>query len=72
MGILAPGGTPANVVDRLNGAINKGLRSAGLAASMTELGFEAKIGTSQDFAAFIADEAPKWSAIVKASGAKVD
>jgi hypothetical protein len=39
---------------------------------MTELGFEAKIGTSQDFAAFIADEAPKWSAIVKASGAKVD
>jgi tripartite-type tricarboxylate transporter receptor subunit TctC len=72
MGVLAPAGTPANVVDRLNGALNKGLRSASLAASMTELGFEAKIGTPQDFAAFIVDEAPKWSAIVKASGAKVD
>jgi hypothetical protein len=38
---------------------------------MTELGFEAKIGSAQDFAAFIAEEAPKWAAIVKASGAKV-
>jgi tripartite-type tricarboxylate transporter receptor subunit TctC len=72
MGILAPAGTPANLVDNLNGAINEGLRSAKLAAEMTELGFEAKIGTPRDFAAFIADEAPKWSAIVQASGAKVD
>jgi tripartite-type tricarboxylate transporter receptor subunit TctC len=72
MGILAPAGTPANLVDKLNGTINEGLRSVKLAADMTELGFEAKIGTPQDFAAFIADEAPKWSAIVQASGAKVD
>jgi tripartite-type tricarboxylate transporter receptor subunit TctC len=72
MGILAPAGTPTSVVDRLNGAINESLSSTRLAASMTELGFEAKIGSPHDFAAFIAGEAPKWSAIVRESGAKVD
>jgi tripartite-type tricarboxylate transporter receptor subunit TctC len=72
MGILAPAGTPASVVDSLNGAINENLCSTRLAASMTELGFETKIGSPHDFAAFIAGEAPKWSAIVRESGAKVD
>jgi tripartite-type tricarboxylate transporter receptor subunit TctC len=72
MGTLAPAGTPAMLVDKLNGEINEGLRSAKFAASMRELGFEPKIGTPQDCAAFIADESPKWSAIVQASGAKVD
>jgi len=72
MGILAPAGTPASVVDRLNGAINESLSSTQLAASMTELGFEAKIGSPHDFAALIAGEAPKRSAIVRESGAKVD
>jgi tripartite-type tricarboxylate transporter receptor subunit TctC len=38
---------------------------------MAELGFETQIGSPQDFATFIAQEAPRWAAIVKASGAKV-
>jgi tripartite-type tricarboxylate transporter receptor subunit TctC len=36
--------------------------------SMAKLGFEAKIGTPQDFAAFIAEEIPRWAEIVKATG----
>jgi len=72
MGMLAPAGTPAPVLDKLNSEINRSLRSAELAASMSELGFEPKIGTPQEFARFIADESPRWSAMVKASGAKVD
>jgi Tripartite tricarboxylate transporter family receptor len=58
--------------DKLNSEINQSLRSGELAASMSELGFEPKIGTPQEFARFIADESPRWSAMVKASGAKVD
>jgi tripartite-type tricarboxylate transporter receptor subunit TctC len=72
MGMLGPAGTPRSVVDKLNGEINEGLRSAKMAASMRDLGFEAKIGTPQDFADLISIEAPRWSAIVKASGAIVD
>ncbi len=72
MGMLAPAGTPAELVNKLNDEINKSLKSPKLVSAMTELGFEAQIGSPQDFAAFIAEEAPKWAAIVKASGARVD
>jgi tripartite-type tricarboxylate transporter receptor subunit TctC len=39
-------------------------------ASMRKLGFESRIGSSQDFAAFVATEIPRWTAVVKASGVK--
>jgi tripartite-type tricarboxylate transporter receptor subunit TctC len=39
---------------------------------MAKLGFEAKIGSSREFAAFIAEELPRWADIVKSSGASID
>ncbi len=39
---------------------------------MRRLGVDGSLGSPQDFAAFIADEAPKWADIVKASGVKID
>jgi tripartite-type tricarboxylate transporter receptor subunit TctC len=71
-GLLAPAGTPAQIVDRLNGAINQGLQSAELNSNLGRLGAEAKAGSPQDFAAFIAEETRKWGAIVTASGVKLD
>ena len=71
-GMLAPAGTPPAVVDKLNAAINASLQSPEMKASMAKLGIEATTGSPQDFAAFIADEAPRWAALVKASGAKVE
>ncbi len=68
-GLLAPAGTPADVIDKLNAAVNEGLRSPEMKASMAKLGFEAKIGTPQEFAAFIAEELPRWTEIAKSSGA---
>jgi len=41
-------------------------------ASMTKLGFEAKIGSPQDFGSFIAEETPRWTGIVKATGVKIE
>ncbi len=69
-GLLAPAGTPADVIASLNAAINESLQSPEVKASMTKLGFQAKIGSPQDFAAFIGEELPKWVEIVRASGGK--
>jgi len=69
-GILAPAGTPAEIVTRLNAEINAGLRSPEMQARFRQLAAEAKPGTPQDFAAFIAVERPKWTAMAQLSGAK--
>lgn len=45
---LAPAGTPKAIIDKLNHAVNGGLRSAEVRASLKKLGTEAKIGTPQD------------------------
>jgi tripartite-type tricarboxylate transporter receptor subunit TctC len=39
-------------------------------ASMKKLSFELRIGSARDFAAFVAAEIPRWTAVVKASGVK--
>lgn len=69
-GVLAPAGTPPEIVGKVNTAINDTLRSPEMKEAMTKLGFEAKIGSPQDYAKFIADEIPRWTAIVNASGVK--
>jgi len=69
-GIWAPAGTPADIVEKLNVAVNKALQSPELIASLKKLGFETRIGSPRDFAAFITTEIPRWAAVVKASGVK--
>jgi tripartite-type tricarboxylate transporter receptor subunit TctC len=69
-GMLAPAGTPPEIVGKLNAAINESLLSPEMKASMGKLGLDAKTGSPQDFARFIADEIPRWAAIVKAVGVK--
>ncbi len=69
-GIVAPAGTPAALVATLNAAINEALKSPELVAGLAKLGFEPKIWTTQQYAAFLADEMKRWPPIVKASGVK--
>jgi tripartite-type tricarboxylate transporter receptor subunit TctC len=71
-GVLAPAGTPANIIGRLNSAINGILKAAETRANFAKIGIEARIGSAQDFAQLIANEAPVWAAMVNSSGAKVD
>jgi tripartite-type tricarboxylate transporter receptor subunit TctC len=70
IGIMAPAGTPADVVAKLNAAINEGLKSAKIQARLKQLAAEARPGTPQDFADFIKVEDPKWTAMAKLSGIK--
>lgn len=71
-GVVAPAGTSPEIVARLNSAINETLRSPDIAEELRKLSAIPKVGSPKDFAAFIAAETAKWSAIVKISGAKID
>jgi len=71
-GVLAPAGTPAAVTSKLNDTINDVLRSAEAKASLAKLNALILPGSSQDFAAFIADQSPKWAELVRLSGATIE
>ena len=71
-GVVAPAGTPKPIIDKLNAAINAELRSATLVERLLRLGAEIKAGTPGDFAAFIAQEGPKWAEVIKSSGMKLE
>ena len=71
-GVLAPAGTPAPIVARINAEVNKWLQSADAREKLLAQGAEAAGGSPEQFAAFIRSETEKWAKVVKASGAKVD
>jgi tripartite-type tricarboxylate transporter receptor subunit TctC len=71
-GVLAPAGTPADVVNKLNAAINEGLKSAAMQASLRKLGAEPKSASPQEFAAFLTAEAQKWSSVAQVANVKAD
>ncbi len=71
-GVLAPAGTPASIVTRINAEVNKWLESADAREKLLGQGAEAAGGSPEQFAAYIRVESEKWAKVVKASGAKVD
>ena len=72
LGLMAPAGTPAPVVGKLNALNNECLRGDEVTAALAKLYALPKIGTPADFAAFIASERTKWAEVVRVSGAKID
>jgi tripartite-type tricarboxylate transporter receptor subunit TctC len=71
-GLLAPAGTPKDVVARLNAEFNKALQSPELRKRLGDEGADAAGGSAEQFAALIKDEIVRWGKVVKESGAKVD
>ncbi len=71
-GVLVPRATPAAIVTRLNGEINRALQADDMRASLAGLGVDVRGGTAEQFAAFLANERSKWARAVKESGATVD
>ena len=70
-GVVAPAGTPAAVIDKLNAAVNDGLKAPEVRASFAKLSIEPKNGTPAEFATFIAEGVPRWAEMVRISGIKV-
>ena len=71
-GVLAPAGTPAPVVAKINADVNKWLQSPEARDQLLAQGANAAGGTPEQFAAHIRAETEKWAKVVKASGAKAD
>jgi tripartite-type tricarboxylate transporter receptor subunit TctC len=70
-GMLAPAGTPAGVVKRLNGAINTAVALSDVSAALRKLGSDPKTGTSEEFAALIAAEVKRWSKVVREANIQI-
>jgi tripartite-type tricarboxylate transporter receptor subunit TctC len=71
-GIVAPAGTPTVIIDKLNGVINATLGAPDMVELLTKFGSEARIGTPEQFATFLAGETRKWAEIAKAANVSVD
>jgi tripartite-type tricarboxylate transporter receptor subunit TctC len=71
-GILAPAGTPRDVVTKLNAEVNRIVMLPDVRERFDQQGAVPNPGTPEQFGAFIKSEIEKWSKVVKASGAKVE
>ncbi len=69
-GIAAPKGTPADIVNKLNGEINAALADPAMRKRLDDLGCAVFSGTPDDFGTFIAKETAKWAQVVKFAGIK--
>jgi tripartite-type tricarboxylate transporter receptor subunit TctC len=71
-GLVAPAGTPPEIITKLNAAVVAALKDEKVRERLTGLGVDIVGGTQQEFAAYIKSEIPKWTALVRSLGAKID
>ena len=72
LGVVAPAGTPANIIDKLNAAFRESLNDPATRARLNALGADVAIGTPQDFGKLLTEEYALWSGIVKDANVKVE
>ncbi len=70
--VFLPAGTHAEIVNRLNGEINRAVELPDVKDRLSQNGLTSKRSSPAEFAAFIREEIPKWAKAVKDSGAKAD
>jgi len=71
-GLLAPAGTPREIVSRLHGEVVKVLRAPEVRDQLTSQGADIVGNSPEEFSAWIKTEVKKWADVVKVSGAKID
>jgi len=71
-GLMAPAGTPPEIVTRLNAEAAKALQAPEVREKLAALGFEIQSSTPQEFATLLKSETEKWAKVIKASGARAE
>ena len=71
-GLLAPAGTPPDIVAKIHDAVVKVLNEPEMKQRLADQGAEVVANTSEEFAVFIREDTAKWAKIVKDSGVKVE
>jgi len=72
LGLVAPRGTPAPIIDKLQGETAKILNDPGVKARADAVGLYPASSTPAEFSAFIRSEAARWQPVVKKSGLHFD
>ena len=71
-GMVAPAGTPPDIVKRVNAALNQGLATEEMQKTITGLGSGSKPNSPEEFTTFIAAQNKTWIEVGKAAGVKID
>ncbi|TMH47729.1 MAG: tripartite tricarboxylate transporter substrate binding protein [Betaproteobacteria bacterium] len=71
-GILAPAGTPTDVVAKINASINRALAIEEVRQRLNAQGFEPAPATPEEFGAFLASEVRKYAKIIREAGVRID
>jgi tripartite-type tricarboxylate transporter receptor subunit TctC len=71
-GIIAPAGTPNEIVDRIAAEAKKALADPALKDKLVEQGIVAAGGTPEEFRAFVADEIVRWRKVITDAGIKME
>jgi tripartite-type tricarboxylate transporter receptor subunit TctC len=72
IGILAPAGTPKNIIDRYNREIVKIVTSQEIKEKLQAMEFEVVATSPEQFSSWIRSEIPRWGKVIKATGAKAE
>jgi tripartite-type tricarboxylate transporter receptor subunit TctC len=71
-GLIAPAGTPKEIVDRVAAEAKKALADPALQAKLVEQGIVAVGGTPEEFRSFVAEEIGRWRKVITAAGIKME
>ena len=71
-GLLAPAGTPKGIVMKLNGAVNAAVQSTEVRANLDGIGVDARIGTPEEFATALDEQARDWKRVIEETGIQVE
>ena len=72
LGLLAPAGVPADVVNKLNGSVNEALKTATFRKFLDEQSLKPAGGTPEQFGAFMKAQTQKWGDVIKRQNIRVD
>jgi len=71
-GVVAPAGTPAPIVARLNTATAQAVKHPDLGERLRSMGYEISSTTPEQMSEMVRAEIPKWSRVIKAAGIKIE